>query len=81
MPRSQNTIGLQVKEAPRATETDTGDARRPLRRLGWEVSENGITKVESQIRCVTGKGTSHLGGGTQGEASGYLPGQDSSVLN
>lgn len=21
--------------------------------LGWEISENGITKIEAQIRCVT----------------------------
>lgn len=23
--------------------------------LGWEVSENGITKIETQVRCVTDK--------------------------
>ena len=22
-------------------------------RLGWEVSENGIAKIETQVRCVT----------------------------
>ncbi len=22
-------------------------------RLGWDVSENGITKIETQVRCVT----------------------------
>ena len=22
-------------------------------RLGWEISENGITKIETRVRCVT----------------------------
>ena len=55
MPRSQNTIGPQVKKLRKQRKLTQTQLAARCGVLGWEVSENGITKIEAQIRCVTEK--------------------------
>ena len=52
-PPRQNVVGPRIAavRAALGLSQDALSARCTL--LGWEVSENGITKIETQVRCVT----------------------------
>lgn len=52
-PPQQNVVGPQVAavRASLGLSQDALSAR--CARLGWAVSENGITKIETRVRCVT----------------------------
>lgn len=49
----QNIIGPQIKALRLSKEVSQAMLAARCELLGWDVSENGITKIERQIRCVT----------------------------
>lgn len=55
MPPLQNTIGPQIKRLREQKKLTQAMLAARCGILGWEISENGITKIEAQIRCVTEK--------------------------
>jgi len=52
MSLSQNIVGPQIKALRLARELTQGMLAARCGMLGWDVSENVITKIETQIRCV-----------------------------
>jgi DNA-binding XRE family transcriptional regulator len=53
IPKSQNIVGPAVSEARRAAHVTQDALAAKCARLGWDISENTITKIETGIRCVT----------------------------
>jgi transcriptional regulator with XRE-family HTH domain len=53
MAHPQNIIGPQVKELRKQQGLTQAMLAARCGVLGWEISENGITKIEAQIRCIT----------------------------
>ncbi len=52
-PPRQNVVGPQVAAVRTALGLSQDALSARCTRLGWEVSENTITKIETQVRCVT----------------------------
>ena len=46
-------VGPRVAAVRRARGLSQDALSARCARLGWEVSENGIAKIETQVRCVT----------------------------
>jgi transcriptional regulator with XRE-family HTH domain len=55
MEADQNIIGEQVKKLRKAQGLTQDNLAARCASLGWNVSENTITKIELGIRCVTDK--------------------------
>ena len=53
LPPRQNVVGPQVAQVRLALGLSQDALAARCTRLGWPVSENGITKIETQVRCVT----------------------------
>jgi transcriptional regulator with XRE-family HTH domain len=53
MKAKQNIIGPQVRALRLAQKLTQGELAARIGTLGWDVSENTVTKIESRIRCVT----------------------------
>lgn len=49
----QNVIGSKIRDLRRAKKVSQAMLAARCEVLGWRISENGITKIERQIRCVT----------------------------
>ncbi len=52
-PPRQNVVGPQVAAVRVALGLSQDALSARCTRLGWEASENTITKIETQVRCVT----------------------------
>ena len=52
-PPRQNVVGPQVAQVRQHLGLSQDALAARCARLGWDVSENGITKIETQVRCVT----------------------------
>lgn len=55
MTHDQNTIGPQIKKLREKQAMTQAMLAARCGVLGWDISENGITKIEAKIRCVTEK--------------------------
>jgi transcriptional regulator with XRE-family HTH domain len=55
MATHQNIIGPRLQELRKARKLTQGMLAARCELLGWNASENTITKIETQIRCVTDK--------------------------
>lgn len=75
MLRSQNTIGPQIKKLREQRGLTQAMLSARCGVLGWEVSENGITKIEAQIRCVTEKELLILAGALKVKLRDIYPGK------
>jgi hypothetical protein len=53
MKARQNIIGPNVRAIHLAQKLSQGELAARCGSLGWDASENTITKVETQVRCVT----------------------------
>ncbi len=53
MPESHNIVGVRIKALRREKGLTQAMLAARCSRLGWDVSENVVTKIETQIRCVT----------------------------
>ena len=53
MAACQNIIGRRVKALRSAQELTQAMLAARCGTLGWDVSESVITKIETQLRCVT----------------------------
>lgn len=53
MKARQNIIGPQVRAIRLVKKMSQGELAARCGTLGWDVSENTITKIETQLRCVT----------------------------
>ena len=53
MPSPQNIIGPVVRELRSAKGWTQAMLAARCARLGWDISENTVTKIEKQFRCVT----------------------------
>lgn len=53
MKARQNIIGPKVRATRLAQNLSQGELAARCGTLGWDASENTITKVETQVRCVT----------------------------
>lgn len=52
MAHPQNIIGPKLKAIRRGKGLTQNDLAARCELLGWIIGENGITKIETQIRCV-----------------------------
>ena len=52
-PPRQNLVGPRVAALRRARGLSQDALAARCARLGWDISENGVTKIETQVRCVT----------------------------
>ncbi len=52
-PPRQNVVGPRVAALRRGQELSQDALAARCARLGWDISENGIAKIETQVRCVT----------------------------
>ncbi|TLD71660.1 helix-turn-helix transcriptional regulator [Phragmitibacter flavus] len=52
MTAAQNIIGPKIKAIRRDKGLTQSDLAARCQLLGWDIGENGITKIETQIRCV-----------------------------
>ena len=52
-PPQQNVVGPQVAAVRESLGLSQDALSARCARLGWVVSENGITKIETRVRCVT----------------------------
>lgn len=55
MKSQQNIIGLHLKKLRKIKKLSQSVLAARCGALGWNISENTITKIEAQIRCVTDK--------------------------
>jgi transcriptional regulator with XRE-family HTH domain len=53
MTPKKNIIGPQVRELRLTQKLTQGDLAARCGALGWDVTENTITKIETQLRCIT----------------------------
>jgi hypothetical protein len=53
MPDPQNIVGSRIKALRREKGLTQAMLAARCARFGWDVGENAITKIETQIRCVT----------------------------
>lgn len=53
MPPNQNVTGPRIRDLRQAKNLSQAMLAARCEVLGWQISENGITKIECQIRCVT----------------------------
>ena len=60
MPSPQNIIGPVVRELRSAKGWTQAMLAARCARLGWDISENTVTKIEKQFRCVTDEETVYL---------------------
>ena len=51
----QNIIGPTVKRLRKSLHLTQGDLAARCGVLGWDISENTVTKIEKGIRCITDK--------------------------
>ncbi len=51
-PKKQNLVGPQVARVRRALGLGQGDLAARLTRLGWDASENLVSKIEAGFRRV-----------------------------
>ena len=51
--KKQNLVGPRVRTLRRKQGWTQAKLATHCNLLGWDVSENGVTKIEAQIRCVT----------------------------
>jgi len=49
----KNIIGPQVRALRLARKLTQGDLAARCGALGWDATENTVTKIETQLRCVT----------------------------
>lgn len=52
-PPPQNIVGSQLKALRREMGLTQAMLAARCGRLGWDIGENVVTKIETQIRCVT----------------------------
>lgn len=50
---SQNIIGPRIRELRRAQGMTQAQLAARCGTLGWDASENTVTKIEKQFRCVS----------------------------
>lgn len=53
MGAQQNIVGREIKRLRKAKGLTQDNVAARCAKLGWNTTENVITKIESQIRCVT----------------------------
>ena len=53
MPSPHNIVGPQLKALRREKELTQAMLAARCGRLGWDIGENIVTKIETNIRCVT----------------------------
>jgi transcriptional regulator with XRE-family HTH domain len=53
MKAKKNIIGPQVRALRVAQELTQGALAARCGTLGWDITENTVTKIETQLRCVT----------------------------
>ena len=53
MKAKKNIIGPQVRALRVAQELTQGALAARCGALGWDITENTVTKIETQLRCVT----------------------------
>ena len=53
MTAKQNIIGPQVRALRIAQKLTQSELAARIGALGWDISENTVTKIETSIRCVT----------------------------
>jgi len=53
MKAKKNIIGPQVRALRLARKLTQGDLAARCGTLGWDATENTVTKIETQLRCVT----------------------------
>jgi len=53
MPTPQNIVGPQIKVLRREKGLTQSMLAARCGLLGWDIGENVVTKIETQIRCVT----------------------------
>lgn len=52
-PPRQNVVGPFVASVRRAQGLSQDALAARCARLGWDLTENGVTKIETQVRCVS----------------------------
>ena len=52
-PPCQNVVGPRVAALRRAQGMSQDALAARCARLGWDLTENGVTKIETQVRCVS----------------------------
>ena len=53
MPSAQNIVGTQLKTLRREQGLTQAMLAARCGRLGWDIGENTVTKIETHVRCVT----------------------------
>jgi transcriptional regulator with XRE-family HTH domain len=53
MPATQNIVGPRIKTFRRERNFTQAMLAARCGTLGWDIGENIVTKIETQIRCVT----------------------------
>lgn len=53
MAAHQNIVGMRIRALRREQGLTQGDLAARCGMLGWDIGENTVTKIETQIRCVT----------------------------
>jgi transcriptional regulator with XRE-family HTH domain len=53
MSEKKNIIGPQVRALRLAQKLTQGALAARCGALGWDITENTVTKIETQLRCVT----------------------------
>ncbi|MEJ0000847.1 MAG: helix-turn-helix transcriptional regulator [Verrucomicrobiota bacterium] len=76
MAAKQNLIGPQVRALRVAQKLTQGELAARLGALGWDVSENTITKIETRIRCVTDDELVKIARALRTKLRVLLPGHD-----
>ncbi len=77
MKASQNIIGPQVRALRLAQKLTQGELAARIGALGWDVSENTVTKIETRIRCVTDEELVRIARALKTKLKVLLPGYDS----
>jgi hypothetical protein len=53
MPSPQNIVGTRLKTLRREKGLTQAMLAARCGRLGWDIGENTVTKIETHVRCVT----------------------------
>jgi transcriptional regulator with XRE-family HTH domain len=77
MKTRQNIIGPQVRALRLAHKLTQGELAARVGALGWDVSENTITKIETRIRCVTDEELVKIARALKTKLKVLLPGHES----
>jgi transcriptional regulator with XRE-family HTH domain len=70
-------IGPQVRALRLEQKLTQGDLAARIGALGWDVSENTITKIETRLRCVTDAELVKIARALKTKLRILLPGHDS----